>query len=193
MGQVLIRRGDILEGSADLTVFPCSAKGTTSSSMKRWQDLYGVPSPPELKLTMQHGSLSSEFPFPGPKLITKWYCYAAAVLNDFSSAGIIEQIGKQIGDTTRKRTEIRVVEAPLLGSGAGGLETLVAGRSLAKGFLASSSADSLLYIFVYDEERYAKLAAALRKRRWLRRLWDAILLRPGWHGISLDVKELLGR
>ncbi len=191
MGQVLLRKGNILEGSADLTIFPCSAKGTTSSSMKRWQELYKIPSPTDLNLSLKHGGLSAPFPFPGSQSVTKSYCYAAAVLNDYSSGEVVEKIGQQIGETTKARPEIHVVEAPLLGTGAGGLDTIVAGRSLAKGFLSSSSDNALLYIFVYDTDRYAKLEAALKKRGLFRRLFDAVLLRPSWQGIGLDVKELL--
>jgi hypothetical protein len=140
MGQVLIRKGNILEGTADLTIFPCSAKGTTSSSMKRWQELYKIPSPPDLNLCLTHGGLSAPFPFPGPQTVTKSYCYAAAVLNDYSSDEVVEKIGQQIGNATKARPDME---------------------------------------------------AALKKRGLFRRLFDAMLLRPSWQGIGLDVKELL--
>ena len=80
MGKVLARQGDIFEGAADLTVLPCSAKGTISSAAARWKQAFGVATPTELGLKLSHGDISTLHAFPGPQSISKNYCYAAAVL-----------------------------------------------------------------------------------------------------------------
>jgi hypothetical protein len=183
--------GDLFEGSADLTILPCSAKGTITSAAARWKHAYGVSSPQELGLTLKLGGISPIFPFPGPQNISKFFCYAASVLNDHSSAEVIESIGTQVGKVTSERDDIRIVESPLLGTGAGGLFTEVAGRSLSKGFLSASSLEATLFIFVYDRERFEKLGVTLGEQGVLQKVWDAVGIRPGILGINVDVKKLL--
>ena len=61
------------------------------------------------------------------------------------------------GKLTFANPDIRILEAPLLGTGAGRLDTLVAGEALYRGFRETSVADSRLYIFVFDAERITAL------------------------------------
>src|SRR6266404_9497874 len=100
MATVLVRMGDIFEGSADLTILPCSAKGTISSATGRWKQVFGIKTPKELELALQLGSVSDLYAFPGPSTICKRFCYAASVLNDHSSSDIITRIGAEIGKIT---------------------------------------------------------------------------------------------
>lgn len=191
MAQVLIRMGDIFEGSAHLTVLPCSAKGTISSAAARWKQAFGVSTPKELGLTLQLSGVSQVFPFPGPSSVSRNFCYAASVLNDFSSAEVIESIGSEIGKITVAREDIRIVESPLLGTGTGGLATDVSGRSLARGYAKTAHPDAMFYIFVYDRERFQKLEATLSEQPgFVRRVWDAVGMRPGMFGLNIDLKKL---
>jgi hypothetical protein len=191
MATVLVRMGDIFEGSSDLTVLPCSAKGTISSATGRWKQVFGIKTPKELELTLQLGAVSDPYQFPASQTVCKNFCYAASVLNDHSSSDVITRIGEAVGRFTLERTDIRIVESPLLGTGAGGLSSLAAGRALAKGFASTATPDAQLFIFVYDHERFKKLEAALTQRHGVfRRVWGALGLRPGVFGFSVDLKRL---
>jgi hypothetical protein len=66
--------GDIFEGGADLTVLPCSAKGTVSSATRRWLTLFDIPSPQDLGLSLQLGGISEPILFQKHKYITKMSC-----------------------------------------------------------------------------------------------------------------------
>src|ERR1051325_10635986 len=157
MSNVLVRMGDIFEGSAQLTILPCSGKGTVSSATRRWLTMFGLPSPKDISSQPQLGEISGLIPFPGSQSITKYVVFAASVLNDFSSAEVIRKIAVRLGDLTQSNSDIRFVETPLLGTGAGGLKTEVAGKALYQGFKSSAHTDASLYIFVFDRERQTML------------------------------------
>lgn len=157
MGNVLVRMGDIFEGSAQVTVLPCSGKGTVSSAVRRWLTMFDIPSPRDLPSQPQFGDVSELIAFKGEKSITKQVVFAASVLNDFSSFAIIKSIAAKLGELTQKNPDIRLIETPLLGTGAGGLKTEVAGKALYQGFKSTAHLDSTLYIFVFDRERQTAL------------------------------------
>ena len=157
MGNVYIRMGDIFEGGMDVTVLPCSAKGTISSATARRVTDYGLQNPQQLNLKLRLGEISDLIPFPAVNGVTKYIVYAASVFNDFSSAEAIENIAIQLGNITRTHPEIRSIEVPLLGTGAGRLEPEIAGQSLHDGFKSSSRSDAILYVFVFDHARLTKI------------------------------------
>ena len=157
MSTVLVRMGDIFEGSAQITVLPCSGKGTVSSAIRRWLTMLEIPAPTEIVSQPVFGSISEMIPFKGEKRITENIVFAASVLNDFSSFEIIKRIGAQLGKLTQVNTDIRVIETPLLGTGAGGLKTEVAGKALYEGFKSTAAPDAILYVFVFDSERQTTL------------------------------------
>jgi hypothetical protein len=136
--------------------------------------------PKDVGMQLQLGSLSEVLDFPGPKHITKYIVFAPSVLNDFSSPEVIESIGHQLGQLTHANPLLRQIEAPLLGTGAGGLKTEVAGKSLYNGFLASSISDATLYIFVFDSERQIQLTNLIKELEVL----------PQSNSLSQDVKVL---
>ncbi len=164
MGNVRFQMGDILEGGMDLTVFPCSAKGTVSTATRNMLVWNGLPTPLDLQLQLEHGEVSELIPVPGSKR-PRFIVFAASVLNRTSSAEIIEKIGVQLGAITVANPGIRLVEAPLLGTGAGGLKTIVAGKALSKGFKSSSVSEATLFIFVFDHERFTILSSLLETER----------------------------
>ena len=153
--RVLVRMGDILEGGYDLTVLPCSAKGSISGAVKRHTENYDIPFPKPMK----HGYIGELIGFKGPNTRTKFVIYAASVFNDFSSPEIIEGIGKRIGDLTNSHPEILLVETPLLGTGHGRVDTLDAALALKRGFELAQT-EAALTIFVFDYERYKQISTA---------------------------------
>ena len=191
-GRVFVRMGDIFEGGTDLAVIPCSAKETISSAAARWKEAFSVFTPKDMNLKINLGSISPIFKFPGPEHIGRYYCYAASVLNDQSSVDVIESIGQQIAAATSSHEDIRIVEAPLLGTGAGGLKSETAAKALCKGFSALSHSEATLFMFVYDKERFEKLSTTLSQSLW-GRAWAAIEVKPRIFGLSVDVKQLFRR
>ena len=189
IGAVLARMGDIFEGSADLIVLPCSAKGTVSSATARWIEMYQIPSPQDLQVQLNIGGVTDLILFPGSKHITKFIIFAASVFNDYSSVDAIEKIGREIGTITIDNPEIQIIEVPLLGTGAGGLMTEGADVALAKGFKSSFNKNSTLYIFVFDKERFTLLNKKLNEG-FLSSIWSSIGFKLGLLGISVDLKKL---
>lgn len=161
-GNVLVRMGDLFEGAADLTVLPCSAKGTVSKATRRWSEIYGLPLPTEISSRPRRlGDISDLIPFSGSSDLTKYVIYAASVLNDYSKEEEIRSIAAKIGALTQTNSEIRVVQAPLLGTGAGKLRNDVACKALFEGFRSTAHPDAILYIFAFDSERQTALQSVL--------------------------------
>lgn len=190
MRKVLTKMGDIFEGPADLIVLPCSARGTIRKSIRKAAETYGFPTPEKLNLNLPHGDISAPYLFPDQS-IAKFFVYAASVLYDYSSREVLESIGKQLGILTTRRSDIHRIETVLLGTGAGGVATEVAGRALSKGFY-STSEDSILVICVQDAERLIKLQKAIYGNIFSR-LWNSLMLRPSFLGFGVDLKRLFGR
>lgn len=157
MGTVTIVMGDILEGGMDLTVFPCSAKGSVSSITQRWLDVYKIETPKQSGKFVEHGGLSEVYAFPGPKNKTKFYVFAASVLNKASSREVIESIGNGLGAITHTYDNIKNIETPLLGAGAGRLNPEVSGSALFQSFTAAAKPEARLFIFVNDYARQQNL------------------------------------
>lgn len=141
-GVVRFRRGDIFEVGSDLTVLPCSARGHFSKTAERHIRLFDLPLPPDQPL----GSITV-FPFPGPGSVTRYIAWAASVMAHQSTADTIGSIGRQLGSYASAHPDIRFIEAPLLGTGAGDLDEMVAGEALREGFLATCRSTATLTIF----------------------------------------------
>jgi hypothetical protein len=191
MEAVLAKRGIIFEGAADLTLMPCSAKGTVSSATAQWLERYSIPHPNKIQSRIQLGDVTLPVTFPGPKSITRYVSFAASVLNDASSAETINLIGRKAGDITARMPDLRIVETPLLGTGAGGLGTVEAGKALATRFRETRNNNSTLFIFVYDAERLAMLDKAI-KGGVLNRVKESIMINPNFAGLGINLKKLFG-
>lgn len=184
---VCICQGNIFEGGAHLTVLPASAKGTISSSCRTWVELFGLTAPPfEQKAVL--GELSDVFPFPKVS-ISEFYCYAYSVFNDRSTPEALKEIGRALGKLTQENSNIRIVQAPLLGTGAGGLKNEEAAKALISGFSEEADPDAIFCIFVYDSERYNSLQKLLKG--FLQRLIDATDVKLTFMGSGIDFKKLL--
>jgi len=188
-GRIFIMQGNIWEGGMDLTVLPCSSKKTIKTARVAVEQ-FGLTEPAQIRGVLKLGGVTRLFKFPGDPSKTKYYTWAAAVFNDASSEEALESIGAQLGTITQKNSRIRNVETPLLGKGAGKMSNEQSAKCLARGFSQTSHSDSSLYIFAWDNERFAALSKCLSKDKWDEVL-DAIEVKPGVFGISLDLKKLL--
>lgn len=147
MKPVEILDRDICEGHTDLTIVPCSGKmkKVEKSRNQARIDHYGLPSPYDLRAEFGYGQISPVFPPTKSQGKIKFFAFAASVLNT-SDPGSIESIGRQIGQLTVTDPSIRIVEAPFLGCGDGGLMPSIAMFALAKGFLETHHADAVLQL-----------------------------------------------
>lgn len=151
---------DICGGVADLVIVPCSGKMKEVEKPRNQAriDHYGLPTPHSLRGQFVYGQVSPIFP--PTRSIGKigHFAFAATVVNT-SDASAIEKIGEQIGRITQENAHIRVVEAPFLGCGDGGLSPGVAILALAVGFLRTRHSDAFLQL-CSDSAISVKLAVA---------------------------------
>lgn len=178
--------GNIFEGGADLTVLPASAKGTISSSCRRWVDLFGLRAPP-FDQPAVHGSISPVFDFPQP-LISRKYCYGYSVFNDLSSPEALETLASDVGLLTQEDSELRILQMPLLGTGAGGMKNEDAARALLRGYQKTACPEAVLGIFVFDSERYNNLKRVCESP--IAGITDAVDLKLTFMGSGVDFKKL---
>ncbi len=150
MGTVVVKLGDIFEGGMDVTVLPCSAKGSNSSSTERWKKIFGIERPNDLGLNLGHGEISHPIPFSPPHKQTRYYMYAASVFNKQSSHKIIKEIGGKIGKVAASNSKFVHLEMPLLGGGAGKVSPEESGRALCEGFLTTADNDSKRFSNFYS-------------------------------------------
>lgn len=147
MKRIHVLGRDICGGHADLVILPCSGKMKQVEKPRTQARIehYGLPTPFDLKEKFGYGRMSPIIPPSknGDKI--KYFSFAASVLNT-ADVGAIERIGEQIGGITKENEQIRLIEAPFLGCGDGGLDPGVAMFALAKGFLSKSHHDAILQI-----------------------------------------------
>jgi hypothetical protein len=142
MATALFTTGDIFERGADLTVLPCSAAGHISRTAEKHVVAHGLPRPEAMEL----GSIAVH-PFPGGGRDARWIAWAASVMHYASSAEIIARIGRALGQYANDHPEAQILESPLLGTGAGHLDPLIAGPALKDGFEEVCVTDAHLFIY----------------------------------------------
>ncbi len=158
MPTVQVRLGNIFDNQTDLAVIPCSAKGTISRAANEHVEKYGLPRPGRQIL----GGISV-IPFSGSGNIAKYVAWAASVLDDRSSAEILSSIGSQLGKCTRDNPSIRLISAPLLGTGHGGLDNETAGEALAKGFHSTACTDAIMIIYAWNQNTVKEVNQAIQR------------------------------
>lgn len=156
--QVKLRLGNLFDGPSDLIVLPCSTSGTVTGFVARNLAHYDIPHPRE---GMELGEV--EFmPFEGAENIAQFVAFAASVDRMTSTVEAICAIGGVIGGFTKQQPAVRAVAAPLLGAGAGGLQSEKVVSALRQGFEQAASIDSCLTISVLHRDLYERLRANRR-------------------------------
>lgn len=160
MSTVQLRVGDMFDGPSDLIVLPCSTEGTITSFVRQKLVNYRIPYPrPGLKLGDVH-----IVPFEGGENIAQYVAYAASVDSNTSSPAAIRRIGQQLGAFTVQGPAARLIAAPLLGAGAGGLQSEVVVQALRDGFRVSAHSDAVLQISILHEPVYKRVRDSLELR-----------------------------
>ena len=152
-GSVQLKLGDMFNGPSDMIVLPCSTAGTITTFVQNRISHFQIPYPPK---GMQLGDIHI-MPFTGAENIAQYVAYAASVLSHTSRPDAIERIGRQIGDYTSKNSSVRLVVAPLLGAGAGGLSSETVVEALRNGFLSTALPAARLMIYILHQDVFDRL------------------------------------
>jgi len=147
----------MFDGPADLIVLPCSTGGTVTTFVKRRLVHYHIPYP---AVGLNLGDVHI-VPFEGGENIAQYVAYAASVDYNTSSEKAILRIGEQLGSATREYPAIRLVSAPLLGAGAGGLRSEIVVESISAGFKSRAHQDAKLLINVLHEDVFRRISSAV--------------------------------
>ena len=150
---VKLRLGDLFDGPADLIVLPCSTAGTVTGFVARSLAHHSIPHPRE---EMRLGEVEI-MPFEGGEDIAQYVAFAASVKGMMSSVKAIEEIGSTLGAFTCKQSSVRFVSAPLLGAGAGGIQSEKVVAALKTGFGSMAHAGANLTIHVLHKEMFERL------------------------------------
>ncbi|WP_211468298.1 toll/interleukin-1 receptor domain-containing protein [Collimonas silvisoli] len=150
---VKIRLGNLFDGPSDMIVLPCATVGAVTGFVARSLDHYSLPHP---KPGMKLGQVEI-MPFEGGENIAQFVAFAASVAAMTSTASAIKEIGSALGRFTTEQASVRVVNVPLLGAGAGGLQSEEVVRALKEGFCNTAHADAVLNIFVLHKEVFDRL------------------------------------
>jgi hypothetical protein len=150
---VKLRLGNLFDGPADVIVLPCSTGGTITGFVARSLSHYSLPHPSG---GMQLGDVEI-LPFEGGENIAQFVAFAASVKAMTSSLSAIEAIATHLGDFTKKESSARVISVPLLGAGAGGLQSEAVVAALKKGFVSSAHDSANLIIHVLHKEVFDRL------------------------------------
>ena len=120
---------------------------------------YSIPHP---RVGMKLGEV--EFvPFEGAENIAQFVAFAASVRANSSDVDAIGGVGRSIGQFTQEHPEVKAIAAPLLGAGAGGLQSERVVAALREGFDASASETACLTISVLHKDVYERIRTNRRR------------------------------
>lgn len=156
---VKLKLGDLFDGPADVVVLPCSTGGTITGFVARTLSKYSLPHP---SAGMRLGEVEI-LPFEGGENIAQFVAFAASVKSMTSSLSAIEAIAAKLGEFTSNESSARVISVPLLGAGAGGLQSEAVVAALKKGFESSAHDGANLIIHVLHKEVFDRLRGNKRK------------------------------
>lgn len=150
---VKIKLGNLFDGASDLIVLPCSTVGTITGFVARSLSRYSIPHP---SAGMELGQVEI-LPFEGGENIAQFVAFAVSVKGRASSPSAIEKIGFTLGEFTKKESAVRIISAPLLGAGAGGLLSETVVSALKKGFVNSANENATLFVYVLHQDVFNHL------------------------------------
>jgi hypothetical protein len=156
-GAVRIAHGDLFDRPADLVVLPCSTEGTFTQIVAARLAEFSIPQPEPMGL----GEVRIR-PLEDATQVAQFAAFAASVKEFGSTGEAIARIGQALGEATRDTESIRIVNAPLLGTGAGRLAPDVAAKALTDGFLDLAAPAAMLNLWVLHQDAYEAVLSAVR-------------------------------
>lgn len=152
-GQIQIKLGDMFKGACDLIVLPCSTSGTVTQFVFNRLKSNKIPAP---SIGMKLGDIEL-LPFNGGENIAQYVAFAVSVDHNYSELSVIEIIGRKIGELTMQNTGLQIINIPLLGAGAGNLQSEKVVEALKKGFRTNSSNGSTLIIHILHTDVFNRV------------------------------------
>lgn len=161
--QVVIRRGDMFDGAKDLIVIPCNTLGGVTDFV--------------LDRLLQHGLLFAPVPVEQGGVhfeqleeanhIAQFAAFASSVHRETSVATpeAVHRICTTLGSFADQTPIVRLISAPLLGTGYGGLDPVECVLAMKAGFEETAPPGSTLAISAIDPTSYDMVKRALRPRR----------------------------
>jgi hypothetical protein len=138
------RSGGLFSGPADLTVLPCSTAATVARSVQKLAQDNGIAFPARGEL----GDVKlAEVSGPASRRVA----WAYSVSEHSSTPQAIRRIGSLLGRMTSQWRDIRAVEVPLLGAGAGGLTLRDSVQNLYDGFQEAAVDGSIVIFCTLDQ------------------------------------------
>jgi len=151
--RVKLRLGDMFDGPSDLIILPCSTDGTITNFVDKHLQNFNIPDP---KPGMALGDVDI-IPFEGAENIAQYVAFAASVERYSSDPLAIQKIGENIGKFSNTYSSIRVIAAPLLGAGAGGLKSETVVKSIHKGFITYAPPEATLTINILHKNVFQRV------------------------------------
>ncbi len=152
-GRIELVLGDMFNGPSDLIVLPCSTAGTMTRSVRSRLEALQLPNPGS---RMELGQVIF-IPLGGNEQLSRTAAYAASVEGYTSSVQAISTIATTVADFARRNVWVKLINAPLLGSGAGGLAPEATAKAMQGGFLSNAPDHVTLRIHVLEEKLYRTL------------------------------------
>lgn len=153
---VNIRFGNLFDGPSDLIVLPCSTGGTVTGLVAQSLATYDIPFPPR---DMKLGEVEI-VAFEGAENIAQFVAFAASVSGNMSTLKAIAEIGRSLGEFTKRDKSVRAIAAPLLGAGAGGLQGEDVVEAFRTGFSKTAVDGAVLTISVLQRGLFDSLLHA---------------------------------
>ncbi len=161
MPTVQIKLGNLFDEPTDLIVLPCNVYGGVTQFVSAALRSYALPEPPSIPL----GEISI-VPMVGAENVAQYAAYAASVLDGTrTTESVLESIGKSIGMFCKNHIEVSRVSAPLLGAGAGGLQSEKAVSGMKEGFISAAPPGTSLTIFVLHKNVYDRIQTYIKALR----------------------------
>lgn len=151
-GQVAIRLGNLFEGAKDLIVIPCNTSGGVtrfvSDALLKHQMFF---EPRSLELGEVHYERLDRAAH-----LAQFAAFAASVNRDTSEATpeALKKIGQSLGAFATETPTVRLLSAPLLGTGYGGLAPEISVQALSEGFCETAPATATLCLNIIDPTAY---------------------------------------
>ena len=120
-------------------------------------------------------------PFDGGENIAQYVAFAASVKSMTSSLSVIEDIAVKLGQFTQKQSSARVISVPLLGAGAGGLQSEKVVAFLKRGFEANAHDGASLIVHVLHKDVFtgcAEIKKPLQERQRNQSAFSLVIHRP---------------
>jgi hypothetical protein len=150
---VILKLGNLFDGPTDVIVLPCSTGGSVTGFVARSLSQYSLPHPTE---GIALGGVEI-LPFTGGENIAQYVAFAASVKSMSSSLSAIENIAAKLGEFTQRESSARMISVPLLGAGAGGLQSEKVVAALKRGFETSAQDGTSLIIHVLHKDIFDRL------------------------------------